>query len=335
MNRLPDLEAWALFACTVEAGSFAKAAEVAGVSQSTVSKAISRLEVRLGATLLHRSPRGFSLTETGQAALEKANLILQAGESAEVEATEQASAPCGLVRVAAPVAFGTRYVAPLIPGFLDLYPRVTIELSFSDQFVDLFLGGYDLAVRMGTLTDSSLRIRKLGAVRRCLVASPAYLDRRGRPRHPRELLDHDCLILANRTVSTDWRFQAAGGGEYAVSVNGPLVADHAEALVPIVQAGLGVALLPEFLVREELACGRLETVLPDWSADSVALNLVTPPAKLRPARVNAVMDYLGQHLSLGPCASRDGLSRPPVIAERKVRFAAEEPARISETMHRG
>ena len=300
--QLPDFEAWAVFAKVVEVGSFGRAAEDLGLSKGTVSKAVGRLEARIGARLFNRTSRKLALTEAGHAAKASAARILAEGEAAEALAIAGAAEPRGLVRLAAPMTFGVMHVAPLLPDFLRQHPAVSVDLHLSDAVVDLVGGGFDIGLRIAALPDSSLRARRLCAIRRSLVATPAYLDRNGRPDHPDDLARHACLGYAYLPTPDRWRFIDAAGAEAVVVPGGQLRANNAEALAPALRAGLGLALQPDFMIWDDLEAGRLERVLPGWAPPPIALHLVTPPGDPRPARITALIGYLSQRLAQAPWA---------------------------------
>ena len=316
MTKLPDFEAWAVFAKVVEVGSFARAASELGLAQATVSKAIARLESRLQTTLFHRTSRKMSLTESGRGAVERATRILDEGEAVESEVRSQASSPRGLVRMAAPMSFGVGHLAPILPDFLAAYPEVSLDVDFSDEMVDLIAGRFDLALRISSLADSTLLARRLCTVRILLVASPAYLDKHGRPEHPRELAAHRALFYANSVPVDAWRFKHRRQGDLTIGMTTPLRVNNAEAANPALLAGLGLALQPEFLVWEHLESGLLETVMPDWQAPPIALHIVTPPHRARPMRVQLLIEYLAQRLASAPWAQPVTVPKRRAAAQR-------------------
>lgn len=298
---LPDLEAWAIFAAVVEHRSFSAAAQAIGVNKATVSKAVARLEQRLGQSLFHRTSRRLALTEAGKPLAEHARRLLADAIAAEEAARDGAAALAGRIRVAAPLGFGVAQVAPLIARFLADHPAIEIDLTLSDAQVDIVALGVDVALRIADLPDSSLRARRLGDIRTHLVAAPAYLASHGTPAHAAELAAHRLLAYTN--VPGPWRFRRPGkegAEEVAVLPAGPLRADSGEAMLPTLLAGLGIARLPGFIVGPSLQSGALTELLPDWAAPPTGLHLLTPPSPLRPARVKALITFLAEHLR-DPC----------------------------------
>ncbi|MCX2561823.1 LysR family transcriptional regulator [Acetobacter farinalis] len=291
--RLPDFEAWAIFAKVAELGSFARAAEEIQLSKPTVSKAVSRLEQSLGVALFNRNSRHMSLTDTGRSLLGHAVRILAEAEAAQAEALGGMQHPSGRIRIAAPMTFGIRHLSPVLPAFFKKYPDIDITVDFSDATVDLVADGYDLALRIASLADSSLRARKLCDVRLLLVAGAGYLERIGRPSHPKEIEHLKSFVYTNTSAPGMIRLkQKKTQKEFVLAQVPRFKADNAEAFVPSLEAGLGFGLFPDFLVWEGLQSGRLEQILPEWEAASIALYLVTPPNTLRPTRVNVLIDYL-------------------------------------------
>jgi DNA-binding transcriptional LysR family regulator len=297
MSKLPDLEALAIFAKVAETQSFSGAAEALALSKATVSKAVSRLEQRLGTTLLHRTSRRFSLTDSGRSLATRAAQMVAEAERAECEAMDQAVTPRGLVRLAAPMSFGMGYVAPALPEFLATHPDVSVDLHLSDATVDLVGEGFDCALRIADLPDSSLTARRLRPIQRHLVASPDYLAQRGRPKHPDDLARHACLGYAYLATGETWRLVNPSGEEAVIRPVGPLRANNADALTPALCAGLGLAVQPDFIYWRDVAEGRLETVMTDWAPPEISLHLVAPGGGPRPARVTALMDYLTRRFS--------------------------------------
>jgi DNA-binding transcriptional LysR family regulator len=290
--RIPDLEAWATFVTIAEEGSMAGAARALGVTRATISKALARLESRLGAPLFHRTTRRLSLSPLGAETLDAARGALAAAALLEESAGAGASEPRGRVRLAAPLDFGQRHVAPFLPGFLAAHAGIEVELHLDDARVDIVGGGFDLVVRIGRLDDSSLRTRRLCGVRLFTVAAPAFLDRYGAPARPSDLASLPCLLYANQPGPRGWHF--AGGRE--IRVSGPLIANNGAALLPPLLAGLGVAQLPDFLVSGLLEAGHLVRILNGHDPEPYSAYLLSPPTPLRPARVQLLAEHLGAAL---------------------------------------
>jgi DNA-binding transcriptional LysR family regulator len=195
------------------------------------------------------------------------------------------------------MSFGIREVAPILPDFMARYPEVSIDLHLSDALVDVIGDGFDIALRIGVLADSSLLARRLAPVPSTIVAAPSYLDRRGRPSHPADLIAHDCFTYAYLRTRDAWNFANAAGETVTVRPTGSLRVNNGDALLPAVIAGLGIAGLPAFLAGDALADGRLEQLLPDWTSSQSGLYLLTPPAGPRPVRIQVLADFLTERLS--------------------------------------
>src|SRR4051812_24882105 len=299
MAKLPDFEALAIFAKVVELRSFAGAAVELTLSKATVSKAVSRLEQRLGARLFNRTSRRLALTDAGQKLAQRATQVLVDGEAAENEALSQASAPRGLVRLAVPMTFGVKAVAPLLPEFLAAYPEVSIDLHLSDATVDLIGDGFDAGLRIARLPDSSLIARRLCAMPRYTVAAPSYLKRHGRPTHPMHLADHKCFGYAYLSSAGVWHYTNASGEQASVRPGCQLRVNNGEAVMPCLLAGLGIADLPEFIVGDAIKSGAVEVILKGWKQTEGSVHLVTPPGGPRPARVEVLAEFLAKQLGRG------------------------------------
>jgi DNA-binding transcriptional LysR family regulator len=293
MSTLPDFEGLAMFAKVAEERSFAGAARAMGVSVATVSRAVTRLEERLGGRLFNRTSRRLALTDYGRTLAERASKIYAEAEEAEDFAREGASRPRGLVKLAAPLSFGVRWVAPMLPEFFRRYPDVAVDLYLSEAHADLIGEGFDAALRIAVMEDSSLVARLIALMRRFVVASPTYIARYGRPRHPRDLGAHQCLSYANRAKRDIWHFtHRKTGEECPITPTGPLRGTTLEALLPTVLEGLAITELPEFIATQYFPAKQLEPILTDWSLPEGGLYFVTPTARARPAKVSALADFL-------------------------------------------
>jgi DNA-binding transcriptional LysR family regulator len=239
------------------------------------------------------------LTDAGQRLSERAARLLADGEAAETETLAQSVTPRGLVRFAVPMTFGVKKIAPLLPAFLEQYPEVAIDLHMSDATVDLIGEGFDLALRIARLPDSSLVARRLCPMPRYTVAAPSYLKRHGRPTHPMHLAEHKCFGYAYLSTAGVWHYTNAAGEQASVRPAGQLRVNNGEALLPAVLAGLGIADLPDFIVGDAIASGEVEVVLKGWSQPEGAMHLVMPPGGPRPARVEVLTEFLVRELAKG------------------------------------
>jgi DNA-binding transcriptional LysR family regulator len=296
MSRLPDFEALAVFAKVAEMRSFAGAAGELALSKATVSKAVSRLETRLGSRLFNRTSRRLALTDAGQRLSGHAARLLADGEAAENEALAQSAAPRGIVKLAVPMTYGLRNIAPLLPDFFKAYPDVSVNLDLNDAIVDLIGSGFDVGIRVGNLPDSSLVARRICTMPRYTVAAPAYLKQHGTPTHPMHLAEHRCFSYAYLSVNT-WHYANAAGERASVQPTGPMCVNNGEAVMASLLAGLGIANLPEFIVGEAIASGKVEVILKGWKQPDGAVHLVMPPGGPRPARVQALADFLTERLA--------------------------------------
>lgn len=308
---LDDLNALAVYAKVVERESFTRAAEDLGLSKSAISKQIARLEDRLGARLLNRTTRKLAPTEVGRAFYERCRRIVAEAEEAERAVTDLSSAPRGRLRVAAPMSFGILHLGPLLPAFMQRYPEVEVDIVLNDRRVDLIEEGFDLAVRIADLPDSSLIAKKLAPARRRVVATPDYWDRRGRPSHPRDLAGHDCLRYAYLPNPNEWPFEGPEG-PFTQKVSGPMIANNGDVLRQVALGGLGVLMTPTFFCGEELADGRLEAVLDDFEAGDINVYAVYPHNRHLSAKVRAFVDHLAA--AFGPTPYWDASPRGKATA---------------------
>ena len=291
-DRLTEISA---FVEVARQRSFVRAAEHLQMSVSRVSRAVAALEARLGVRLLQRSTRRVALSEAGRLHVARCEALLAELVDAEAAISERNTALRGSLRVSVPSGFGLTHLAPMLPDFLRRHPQLSIELQMSNRFVDLIEEGYELAIRVGTLRDSRLAARKLGANRRILVAAPAYLREHGAPSHPRGFAQRACLVLDIGERPDHWALQSKSA-RHTVRVSGPLQSNNVLALRTACVAGLGIALLPRFALGEQLAQGVLVPVLPRWQSAEQGIYAVYPSHRFIPAKVRAFVDFIESRL---------------------------------------
>jgi DNA-binding transcriptional LysR family regulator len=293
---LDDLVAMAVFSSVADCGSYTEAARRLGLSKSVVSTRVAGLERRLGAKLLHRTTRSVSLTPEGERLHERAREMLRAAREATEIANLVGTVVEGQVRLAAPVGFATFKLAPLISRLLAAHPRLSLRMVLSDVLVDLTAAKIDVAVRFAERLDDSQHVaRRLGTDRRVLCASPAYLARKGQPRHPSELAVHDLLEHTTRRDSSEWTLRGPDGA-VTVPAEGRVAADNIVVLRTLVLDGAGIGSMPGTVISGDLEAGRVVRVLPDWSFPEVGMFAIHTHGRHPPARVRAVLDFLADNL---------------------------------------
>lgn len=283
-----DLNEISVFIHVVQEGSFSKAAKKLGMPNSTVSSKVSSLEKRLATTLIQRTTRQLKVTLAGQAFFEKCRLSLQGIQNAEQEVVTSQLGPRGLIRVTAPVELGSKVLPPVLAHYLSKFPSVQVKLELSDNVTDLISNNFDVALRIGKLEDSSLVARKIGVIQYGLFATPEYLKKNGRPKHPRDLRQHLCLVFnpgRGDFGTVEWRLESKNGST-KISISNRVELNNLSALKSLLLLGKGISFFPVFLVTEEIAFGKLMRVLPEWSSTSKPVHIVYPPQKHLPPKLS-------------------------------------------------
>lgn len=290
MDRLDVMR---LFVRVVETASFSKAAKIEGVVQPTVSKHIAALEARLGAQLLRRTSRGLSMTEAGEAFYEATVRLLDEFEEIEARVGRGQLAPSGRIRVAMSAGFGRMYVLPKLPRFFEEYPDITVETDISDHYINLIENRIDVAIRIGSLSDSSLVARKIGSGETALMATPGYLERKGTPATPADLAGHECVTFVSGGAARPWQFREA---DRTVTVDpvGPIRTSDAEHVRVGVLSGLGLAQGPAWLFSEELESGAVVRVLPEYAPERHPIYAISPSGRLQSSKVRVFVDFLAR-----------------------------------------
>lgn len=295
-----EFEQVSAFLAAVEHGGFTAAGQALGRDGSIVSRRITALEKRLGVRLMERTTRRLALTEAGEAFQQRMAIAVHALRDIEQDTAASAIGVRGTLRIALPATFGRMWVAPILPAFLAAYPQLVVETAFEDRYVDLVAESFDLAIRVGALTDSRLVARRLAPSRRMLCASPAYLQAHGAPAQPSDLAAHACLGFSRLTSHPLWHLRD-GDKTTAIRIAGPLVTDDAQCLVQAAVAGVGIAMVSDWLAGPELSSGRLVPVLPDHPVQSSeTVYLVHPSTRLVPAKTRAFADWVVGALGASP-----------------------------------
>jgi DNA-binding transcriptional LysR family regulator len=295
-----DLNELVVFTRVVQAGSFTAAARRLNLPKSSVSRKVSDLEERIGARLLHRTTRKLALTDAGRLYFERAAPIVSDIEQVDQAVGELQAAPRGLLRVSAPLSFALLW--PMVASFLERYPEVRVELVCTDRVVNLVEEGFDVAIRAGRLVDSTLIGRRLGAIKRVLVASAGYLKSHPRLKSPADLENHPCIVFGSIPTPTLWTLHF-GQKKVEVRVAARLSTNDMDLMLEAARAGIGIAWLPEHLMAADLGQGRLKRVLADWSSPETPVHAVYPSARHLPPKVSVFVELLRKEFSATAVAS--------------------------------
>lgn len=291
------LDGMVIFASVVEAGAFGAAGKRLGHSASHISKSVAALEQRLGVRLLNRTTRSVSLTDDGRAYYERCQIILDVAEEASALVEQRHAEPTGTLRLTAPVSFGLSHLSAILPKFMERYPSVILDVDLNDRMIDLVTEGFDLAIRIGDLGDSSLISTRLASSRGVVVAAPSYWDEHGRPERPADLRQYRCISYSNLETPNKWTFATPSGGTETVAVPITALCNSAELETALAVAGKGVTRLPAFTCQRELADGRLEIVLEEYETDPLGIHAVYPHRAHLSVKVRAMVDFLKHELT--------------------------------------
>ena len=288
---MDKLEAMNAFAKVIAAGSYAEAARRLGLTRSAVSKAVMELESLMGVRLLDRTTRRVAPTEAGRAYYERCVAILAEVEETEIEVSRQHEAPRGVLRINAPMSFGTRYLGAAVADFMARYPDLRIELILNDRFIDPLEEGVDVTVRIGALADSSLIARRLAPARLVLAAAPQYLKQHGMPQAPEDLAAHACLTYGHMAAAQRWTL-TRDGAAVTVPVTSRLCSNNGDVLREAALSGIGITNLPTFLIGPDIAAGRLEVVLPETRPSPLGIFALYAPNRYLAAKTRVFIDFL-------------------------------------------
>lgn len=297
MDRFADIEA---LVAVIESGTFSAAGERLGLAKSVVSRRVSQLERRLGSRLLHRTTRRLSLTDAGRNFYQRAVQVLADLDEAEQAVSTATTALRGALKVAAPLSFGLAHLSGALTDFLDQHPAIELNLDLNDRNINLVEEGFDLAIRIGELQDSTLVARRLGTSRMVTCASRAYLERHGEPLNPNDLQRHTGLQYSNISYKQHWQFVTRDGNTLQAQPQIRIRANNGEALACAAVAGMGITTGPTFILGRYLKEGKLQRILSDYRRPSIGIFAVTPPGRLLPQRVQLLIEFLSRRFGDQP-----------------------------------